>query len=257
MARSSALLVLLAGCDQIVGLDAEVVPCSIAELDPDRGVDVVPAAASSIDWFERFAIVRSSADELAQYTLPNGPSTPIDVGIYRHEALALVPEGDALFFTAPIEPPVLQGAVRDGDAWRLVSELPVGTMAGTPSAREFGPRRVLVRLRAPNPEVQEFEEVEGRWQPVGEVRLLDGHDGPNLTPNGLTLAYFGRQELTDEGGTSLLEGVFIAGRATVDEPFGEPKLVLAGSYNSPQLLGRCSRLYVVDTQNSVLRRFDL
>jgi hypothetical protein len=258
-ARSSLALLLVAGCDVVIGLESKIEPCRPVLVDPETGTDIVDATSSSIDWDEQFAILRTPGAEVKQYTLPDGPLTEsaIDLGIYDRQALALVPEGDALFFTAAIEPPILQGAVRVGQTWRLVDELPVGTMAGTPSAREFGPRRVLVRLRMSKPEVQEFEEVAGRWEPIGSPLLLPGDEGPNLTPNGLTLVFQGTIALTDEGGASLLEGIFVAGRATVDEPFDEPELILDGNYNSPQLLGRCSRLYVVDQPTARLRRFTL
>src|SRR6185503_16266524 len=153
---------------------------------------------------------------------------------------ALAPEGNAVFFTAQIEPQTLKGAVRGGDTWQLGAEVPRGTYAGTPSADVFGPRRVLVRERVTSEDIQEFEDVDGHWQPIGVALPLVGLGAPNLTPNGLTMVYVGFDD-------ALEHVVFARSRESVDAPFGEPVALRKGVMRAPQLCGKCKQLYVIDS----------
>jgi hypothetical protein len=257
-ARSSALLLALAGCDVVFQLDTEVRACESSPIDPATATDLAPAELASIDAAQQFAIVRDPTLMLRQIDLASGEATAegLELGAYNALSLALVPEGDALFFTAAIEPPVLQGAVRDGDGWRTANDLlPTGTAAGTPSARAFGARRLLVRLVRDAADVQEFEEVEGRWRPVGSPLAMLGTDGPNLTPNGLTAVFTARSPIVGEDGEVTAAGIYLTSRAGIDAPFGPPSLILEGGYNSPQLLDQCKHLYAVDDATFTLRRF--
>lgn len=256
--RSNAvvLAVALAGCDVVFGVDVdEAVPCGSEAFDAIEPLAIAPAELSAIEWDERFAILVRDGG-LAQFALPSGPAsaTPIDLGAFNNMQLAIAPEGDAMFFTAAIEPPELRGAVRSQDNWRVVTEVPRGTYAGSPSAREFGPRRVLVRLRDFE-DVQEYEEVAGRWVPVGEPLALTGLDGPNLTPNGLTAVYIETLIIVGEGGDEISENVQLIHRPTIDAPFSSPVTILSGRFRSPQLLGRCRNLYAIDVDDQVLKRY--
>jgi hypothetical protein len=201
----------------------------------------------SVSW-DRDRMVYATAGAIYEKALPDGQPIAIDATVYPPLALALAPEGDAMFMTALVEPPVLQAAVR-GDAarWAPDAIVPTGTLAGAPSAAEFGPRRVLVRLRIERPEVQEYEAVDNRWQPLGDVHAIGGSYAPNLTPSGLDMVY------ADVSGDS--RAVFVAHRATSAVWFGAPVAVLAGAHAFPQLLDRCHALYTVGP-DQVVRRYD-
>ncbi|HEY5926720.1 MAG TPA: hypothetical protein VIV11_33770, partial [Kofleriaceae bacterium] len=168
------------------------------------------------------------------------------------------PEGHAVFFTAPIEPPELVGALRGETAWQLEATVPIGTYAGTPSADVFGPRRVLVRMRPGDTSVQEYEDQNGRWVAIGEPLAVgddpltpDDVHAPNLTPNGLTMVYPGFDRDGDPG-------IFAQSRASVDEPFGEPVVLRMGPLRRPQLCGQCQQLYAIDSlgEAPTVMRFD-
>jgi len=208
--------VLLGGCDVVLGIDASVKPCG-----NDSFASVKPAAIGTADTFSL------SWD---------GTPAPIDLGVYVPIPIALTPEADAMFYSAMIEPPVLQAAVRGGSTttWNVDAIVPTGTFAGTPSAADFGPRRVLVRLRADQASVQEYEDVAGSWQPVGDAHDVDGAFAPNLTPSGLDMVY------------AASDAVYVAHRASMSQWFGDPVAILPGAHASPQLLDQCRELYVVD-----------
>jgi len=147
-----------------------------------------------------------------------------------------------------IEPPTLMAAALQDSTWQTGQRAPRGTFAGTPSADVFGPRRVIVRLRDTQPAVQEFEDQSGIWVAVGDPHDLPGVAAPNLTPNGLTMVY---AVVGDN------PGIYQATRASTSAWFGDPQLVLAGDHLAPQLLGRCSNLYVIDnTTTRTLTRYD-
>lgn len=247
MARSELLLaaLLCGGCDLVVGMSEDERPCGTDTFHGEPTA-LTEAAAFSIDWDQHNAVLVLGNGLAAQYNLGTKQQTPIDLGGYVGTALSLSPEGDGLFFTAQIEPPTLIAAALQKSTWQTGQRVPRGTFAGTPSADVFGPRRVLVRLRDAEPAVQEFEDQSGIWVAVGDPHDLPGIAAPNLTPNGLTMVY------ADVGDTP---GIFQATRASTSEWFGDPQLVLAGDHLFPQLLGRCSNLYVIDntTERTLMR----
>jgi hypothetical protein len=247
LARSSVVAcVALAGCDFVFGLSGQPDPCELASFADKDATTIAEADAFSVDWDQTLALLeqRGLMYELA---LPAGELTAIDVDVYNHVALALTPEGNALFYTIAVEPFELRGALRSADTWLLDAAVPAGTFAGTPSADEFGPRRVLVRRLPSDEDVQEFVDDNGRWLPIGAPTRVVTQGSPNLTPNGLTMVFVGR----DLDG---LPGIYAASRDGVDASFGEPVLLRAGDYRAPQLCGRCQQLYAID--NGMLVRFD-
>src|SRR5690349_6620143 len=138
------LVVGLCGCDAVFGLSGDPRPCDTSSFDQVTPSDIAPAEQFSISWDRSLAVVQSGG-LMFEMNLPSTDMKPIDLGIYVDVQLSLNPEGDALLYTAEIEPPVLQGALRIGDAqWSTGAQVPLGTFAGTPSADAFGPRHVLV-----------------------------------------------------------------------------------------------------------------
>lgn len=247
MARSDLALaaLLLGGCDLVFGIDAEETPCELGAFG--EGVDVIAAEDFSFDWEETFGVVVQSG---AAYEMNPVDATlaPIDIGPYVNHGLALTPEGDALFYTIVVEPLTLKGALRGATSWRLDASVPRGTFAGTPSADVFGPRRVMVRMRAGSDEpVQEYEDISGVWTPVGDGRAMTTLRAPNLTPDGLTMVYAGVTETGEPG-------VFAEQRVSRSAAFGPPHQLLAGEVQAVQLLGRCQRMYTSD--GTTLRRYD-
>jgi len=243
MARSEllAVLLVLSGCDLVVGLSGDPRPCGTTAFPAGKGTPIVAADDFSIDWDQTIAVL-SLNGLTSEYRFGDKSQMPIDLGAYVNYGFALAPEGNGLFFTAQIEPPTLMAAGIEKAVWRTGQRAPRGTFAGTPSADTFGPRRVLVRISATAPSVQEFEDQDGVWVAVGDPHDVSSVTAPRLTPNGLTMVY------------ADTDGIHEATRASVNEWFGTPALVLAGAYRSPQLLGKCSDLYVVD--NQMLTRFE-
>lgn len=240
MARFSLLLLVCGGCDLVLGLDEDPTPCTPESFAAAPSVAITEADHFTVDWDQTFAVV-SAAGLMWEVALPDGAPVAIDLGVYVDFGLALSPEGKALFYTAAIEPPLLRGALRTGDAtWTLDATAPRGTFAGTPSADAFGPRHVLVRMRQTDTEVTEYEDVDGVWMPRG-AHEVPGMLAPNLSPNGLVMVY-------------AADGIYAATRASRDEWFGEPALILPGAYAQPHLLGKCHNLYVTD--GTTLQRFD-
>lgn len=247
MARSSLALALLVlgACDVVVGIDTDPSPCQLGSFADATPVDIVPAESFSADWDMRFAVVMSEGLSY-ELDLASHALTPIDLGPYVNVALALAPEGNALFYTINTEPYVLKGALRGG-AWLLDATVPRATFAGTPSADAFGPRRVLVRERAESDLIAEFEDVAGHWTSVGEPHAVSATYVPALTPNGLTMVYAG----ADADGNP---AVMAAQRSSTSEWFGTPTVLLPGTFSSAQLLGECKRLYTSD--GTMLRQYD-
>lgn len=236
------------GCDLVLGVGSNAGPCGDESFAQAAPTDLVAAEKFSVSW-DRDRIVYLAGSFIYEKRLPDGEPTPIDVSLYSPLTLALAPEGDAMFLTADIEPPLLQAAVRSSAArWTPDAIVPAGTMAGSPSAAEFGPRRVLVRLRDGLPEVQEYEADDNQWRPVGDVHAIGGNDTPNLTPSGLDLVY------DDSSGDS--PGVFVAHRRSTGVWFDAPVAILAGAHRYPQLLGRCRALYTLDLDDFTVRRYD-
>ena len=247
IAAAVALAGLLAGCDSVFGLTGEAKPCEVGSFAVVTPVDVTAAEAFSFDWDETFGVISidGSTFEIDPVT---SVVTPTDLGPYLSTALSLTPEGDAIFYTANIEPPVLKGALRgNATEWRLDAGVPRGTYAGTPSADVFGPRRVLVKMRVDVDAVQEYEDVAGTWMTVSAPMPLLANQAPNLTPDGLTMVYPGFSEIGQPA-------VFVAQRSSTKTAFSRPTAVLAGQFSSAQLTQQCKRLYTTDSQ--MLRRYD-
>jgi hypothetical protein len=245
------VLLLLAGCDFVFGVNGQPEACELADFDSATGTPLVDADEFSVDWDQTFAVISQNGASF-QVTLPSGTPEPIDLGLYINLDFALAPEGDALFYTAAIEPEELRGALRGGNTWRLDAAVPRGTFAGTPSADVFGPRRVLVRVRANDETIQEFENDDGTWVPIGEPLAVSCLAVPNLTPNGLTMVY------ASPGPDGNPAGVFAQSRDTVDAAFGPPVALRAGGLRVPQLCGQCQQLYAIDSagEHTMLVRFD-
>lgn len=236
--RSSALFLLLAGCDLVFGVGEEQGPCTLGSFDGAPADEIVEATDFSVDWDQTFAIVSRETGTF-ELSFDGGIQKPIDFGAYINTGFALAPEGNALFYTSMVEPPLLQGALRTGDAtWIPAAALPPGRFAGTPSADVFGPRRVLVTVDG---NVLEFEDDAGRWVGVGTAHPFDTLRAPNLTPDGLTAVY------------ATSDGVYAMSRPNINEWFGAPVKILSTADGSPQLLGQCKRLYT--THDNVLRRY--
>lgn len=256
--RSSACRVLIAlavgaagGCDLVFGVDGSAAPCGDGSFATAASSSVVTAEAFSVSWAGD-RIVYESGGELDEQPLPRGAPSAIRASMYVPLAIALAPEGDAMFYTAEGEPPVIQAIVRSGASWQLDPVVPDGVTAGVPSAAEFGPRRVLVRVRSGLPDVQEYEADGDRWRPVGDVHAVGDVVGaaraPNLTPSGLDMLY-----AVPDGDAP---AVFIAHRASTDAWFGPPVAILPGIHESPQLIGRCRTLYALDVASvRTVRRY--
>jgi hypothetical protein len=228
----------LAGCDGVFGLSGgELKVCDDSSFATSKPHRVSPGYAFSVTWDrDRIFYMTGPTYEMS---LPDGTPHAIDIGPYQPDVMAVSPEGDAMLFTVFLEPPELHVSLRaSSTTWTADALVPFGTYAGTPTAAEFGPRRVLVRLRAGAPDVQEYEADGNSWRPVGDVHPIDGSVAPNLTPAGLDMVF-----AATIGSDS---GVFIAHRASTAEWFGPPALILAGAHDSPQLLDRCRELYVVE-----------
>ena len=237
----------LAGCDLVFGLSGDAEPCEVASFAAATPEDVAEAEDFSFDWDETFGVIQNIG-AMSELDPRAKTITPIDLGPYSNYGLALTPEGDALFYTIVVEPLELKGALRGGAAeWHLGAGTPRGTYAGTPSADVFGPRRVMVKMRSGDTEVQEFEDVGGVWTTVGTPLAMSAQRAPNLTPNGLTMVYPGFSEAG-------VPAVYVAQRASTSAEFGEPTAILEGSFFNAQLVGACSRLYATD--GTILRRYD-
>ena len=252
--RSSAIGVLAGlalgggGCNLVLGVERDTRPCGDESFSNAAPSDVTAAELFSVSW-DGDRMVYASGGVLYEQALPAGEPAAIDATLYPALALALAPEGDAMFITAQVEPPLLQAAVRSGPArWAPDAIVPAGALAGSPSAAEFGPRRVLVRLRFGAPEVQEYEADDNRWAPVGDIHAIGGTFAPNLTPSGLDMVY------GDSSGDS--PAVFVAHRASTAAWFGAPVAIMAGAHAFPQLLDRCRALYTLDTTDHVVRRYE-
>lgn len=253
------VVVALSGCDGVFGLtDTGAVPCGSASFDGVPPQILLAADMASVNWDRDRAVVMIDGAAFEQ-PLPHGPQQVVDLGGYGATSLSLAPEGDALFYVAQIEPIELRATVKRETGWIPDLVLPGGTYAGTPSADEFGPRHVVVRLHEGKSDVQEYIAQDGAWVASGVPHPLDGVLAPNLTPSGLDVVYSG----ADSDGSP---AVLAAHRSSVDVWFDPPSVILHGLHHGPQLLGRCSDLYVVDDDNpdstpgqppSTLRRYAL
>lgn len=261
--RAVLLVLACAGCDQVVGLDEPLAPCARDSFGQATVADVTFADDATVSTDLSIAVL--SREGMAfEMALPDGVPVPLDLTPYMPESLALSPEGTSMLFTAAIEPPTLFAAARASDGtWRVDSNVPPGIYAGTPSADVLGPRRVLVRMfgaevERDGPPLQEYEDIDGVWTPVGDRRDYPGDFAPNLTPDALTMVYAGKQA----DGTP---AVFQASRSSRQVWFDAPVAILAGAHADPQLVDRCGTLYTIDPNpdampppegQSILRRYD-
>ncbi len=241
--RSLALLlgVLCVGCDVVFGLDGSPAPCGTTSFATAKTTQITPADEFSISWSLTFAVIVKSGWPY-EIALPNGTPVDIDLGAYDDTGMSINPEGNAVFYTAMTEPAVLHAAVRTAPGmWKDDPIVPYGTFAGTPSADEFGPKRVLVIVQGvQSAQLQEYEDDAGLWKPVGDAHAPVSDRAPNLTPNGLTMTY--------NDGTG---AVLLATRKSTADWFGDPVAILPatdnpGDHYAPQLLDQCRQLYVVD-----------
>jgi hypothetical protein len=239
--RSSLVLLALAGCDVVAGVDTEVRPCGDDMFDGDP-VTITAADAFSLSW-DRDVLVYVFQAFVYEQRLPDGEPQMIDLGIYPIDQVALAPEADALFYSPALEPPELVAALRIAPTqWTFDGAAPAGAYAGTPTSPEFGPRRVLVRPVLAGP-IQEYVQEGNAWVAVGSALAIGGDHAPNLTASGLDMVFADPV------------GVHIAHRRSVDVAFGEPQLILGGEHARPQLLDRCHELYVIDP-GEVINRYD-
>lgn len=250
--RSSHAAIVLAlalgGCDLAFGFDTGEKPCDVTTFDSARHTDLAVAEDFSVDWDQTFAVIIQEGASF-ELPLPTGTPVPIDLGIYPSGALSLTPEGNALFYTADIEPPLLQGALRKTEgSWQIAATVPRGTFAGTPSADVFGPRHLLVQLRTGDGAIQEYVDADGHWVTVGDPHPLVTESPPNLTPNGLTAVF---AKVADD---QVTREIYEMSRATTAAWFGEPVKIFAGTAGHPQLLGQCRQLYTLD--EGQVRRYD-
>lgn len=248
--RASVLgvVLLVGGCDAVFGLSGDPGPCGSTSFATAKGVDITPAEAFSISR-DRTLVVLENEGLAYQLVLPGGQPEAIDLGVYPAVSFSIAPEGGSLFYTAMIEPPLLLGAVRSGATWSLDATVPSGTYVGTPSADEFGPRRVIARLRDARSDLQEYEDDGGVWIAHGDTHPTDAQFAPNLAPNGLTMVYAALDPATG------LPAVFVATRSSMADWFGAPTSILPGAHSAPQLLDMCRELYVID-DDQTLRRYD-
>jgi hypothetical protein len=245
--RVCALALVCGGCDLVFGVGGDQEPCSLESFETVAPVDVTTAEMFSVDWDQRFAVLLDSGIAY-EHDLATGTRTSFELTEYSPTGLSLIPEGVALFYTAQIEPPELRGALRaSASQWHVAPAVPAGMYAGTPSADAIGPRRVLVKMQMTDPTVQEYEDVAGRWMPVGEPHPVASQLAPNLTPNGLTMVFSGVDALGNQN-------VFAAVRDTIDDWFGDPVVIYPGAYASVQLVDQCRSLYAGD--GTMVRRLD-
>lgn len=237
MRSSLAILALVAapGCDVVFGLDSDIGPCGSSSFDGATETMVQPETeVFSVTRDGDFGVFQQSG-QLRQRALPDGELAPVDFSIYQAMQLGLSPEGDAMFFTAAIEPPKVFAGTHEGLAptWDAAGVSFHGSSAGIPSAAEFGPRRVIVRETADASTVQEYRQAGDAWEAVGDPHELLGR-APNLTPSGLDIVF---QDAA---------GIEIAHRASTDEWFGDPTVIsTTEAANQPVLVGRCTTLFVV------------
>lgn len=232
--RALLLVASLAGCDAVLGLDDDPGPCGTGSFADASTHDVAQAWTFSMTR-DASLIVLVNAGVPFQIRAGGDPE-PIDLGAYLPASFSLAPDGSSLFYTASIEPPQLLGAYRAGDGWQLSATVPRATYVGTPSAGEYGPRRMLARETMTSADLQEYEDVDGVWTPHGDPLPSPGAFAPNLTPTGLTMVF------------ATSEGIWLASRDALDAAFAAPTLVLPGEHGAPQLLDNCHTLYTVDTE---------
>lgn len=243
------------GCDVVFGLEGDDLPedCTLVSFADATGAPIGPADNSSTPADEAYRIV--SLDGFVHEVQPGdvpGPHNTVDfLPPTSVLVIAVSPEGDRVFASlfADELTRIVSGRRVGTRDWELVDDaVPAGRWPGTPSASRFGAPRMIVRLspyadeHPDGAEVQEYEERDGAWHPVGERRRLRADLGVNLSPDGLTISYAGY----DATGA---RGVFAQSRSGVDEWFREPPLLLrAGEVRAAQLSADCRRLDVIESR---------
>lgn len=253
MMRVQALsLLALTGCDVVWGLSGEPAACELRSFEAAEELDMVTSGDQfTVDGSGDRAVV-TLGGELYEQSLANGELTKLNVTLYSPLAIAVAPEGNLLFHSGALEPPLLQVATRGDDGVWVAADRagPKGVIAGVPSAEDFGPRRVLVRTKI-NADLQEYEDDGVTWQPVGPRLPGFGSTAPNLTENGLTMVFVDVE--TASGGYA----VFAASRASLSDQFGDPRLLrIVGQNASAQLSGKktCDTLFT--SEPDALRRYE-
>ena len=230
----------LPACDQVFGLTGYERACDLRTFTGEPAALMAGEDASRDD----AGLVVGVAGGLPFELAPGGTAQPIDLGLYVPAGVSLSPEGDVLFYSGELEPPLLQVAHRSGDGpWSLGGAVPAGVFAGAPTASDLGPRHVLVRLHDATPDVQEYvETAQQTWVAIGAPFAVPSVFAPSLLPNGLTLVYA-------SGGTTGsgdAPGVYAAQRDDLGGAFGAPRLVRAGSFTGAQMSPQCDQLVAAD-----------
>jgi hypothetical protein len=258
----------LGACDLVWGLTGEPPKCDLGT-DAFVGAGMVSLQMPVEDFSVSVDPKRTIASRLGvTFEVEVGEPVSIDLGqAFVQVSFGLAPEGDFLFFSNQVEPPDLRIAERASDGTWAVSRAapPAGVHAGSPSALEFGPRRVLVNVGQegvlddgqPVRDIQEYVEDGDRWRAVGPRQALGGTFAPNLTPNGMTAVFVEK----DADGSDV---VAIATRDHVSDEFSDRTVIFrdepGSTIRSAQLHGtdildkECATL-VVDVEDD-LRQYD-
>jgi hypothetical protein len=242
----------LAACDVVWGLSGEPGPCDLTAYDQAIASDLVSNLHVTVAAQAERLVFTNPANQTFEQPLAGGDPIAMSLGVYDPFTLALAPEGELLFHSASLEPPLLQVAERGADGtWRPSTRVPPkGVFAGVPTAADFGDRRVLVRTRFGRPEVQEYVDDGVRWVPVGEPFEVPGPFAPNLTISGLTMVF-------TAGEPSTGFQVLAANRNSVDDAFGEPSALHRSDVElaDAQLAGkRCDTMFV--SEGGTLKRLE-
>ena len=250
MARSELLLaaLLCGGCDLAVGMSEDTHPCGTQTFH-GQPTTVVEAAAFSIDWdaARRADRPRRRPDERVQ---PRHETTGGDRPrrLRRHRALA-VPRRRW---------PVLHRDDRAADAdGRRAAEVYLADRSARTARHVRG--HAECRCVRPASRARPFARHPARRAGIrGSVRHLGRGRRSARCPR-LCRAEPHAERPDDglRGDLGDTPGIFQATRATTSQAFSAPQLVLAGTHLFPQLLGRCSNLYVVDDDGTrTLMRYD-
>ena len=246
------LLGALAGCDSVFGLDDTALPKCVRR---GFGEALPDPLITNIDVFSFTGDRDRAIGSIGGYTIEAEGSdgknpTPIDIKpMYSIVASAFEPNGDYFFQTAAIEPPQILAVTKKDDEWIFDPHVPKGFIAGTPTNRMNNgkPVRVLVRLFPYDQQFQEYERDDtGQWFAVGDRFELKAFGGANMTQDGLAIVFDGFHK--DDK-----RGVYIAQRATLDDSFEEPQMVLEGVHVQPQLFDDCGKLYAIDEGSTLVR----
>jgi hypothetical protein len=243
----------LGGCDVVWGLSGEPSACELGAFDGEPVATATDGFRFTVSGDGERAILIEDEASVFEAELAIGDRQPVELPPYTPIAIALSPEGDLLFHSSAIEPTLLELAERTNGVWMKSDRVPPkGVFAGVPSSLAFGARRVIVRLRDTGTDVQEYVDDGAAWNPVGDPQPLPGSLAGNLTENGLTMTFLDVDPANGE------PAIFAANRASVDDWFGAPVQLRAGTHetNGGQLIGKttCDTLFV--SEQGALRRFD-